>query len=111
MMKCDEFHIMPRIEKRDFMMKICKFEIWVQVREVKEIMHKNKVEQKIHKIWAKTWKSNPTNALFHFTKGPFTHSIEKAVLEASSTFYQSFIEFFVVMHEIFDEASMTAILN
>ena len=33
-------------------------------------------------------------------KGPFTHGIENAV-----------IEFFVVMQELFDETSMTAILN
>ena len=33
-------------------------------------------------------------------KGPFTHSIENAV-----------IEFFVVMHEFFDDTWMTVILN
>ena len=42
---------------------------------------------------------------------PFTHSIENAVIEASSTFQRSFIDFFVVMHEFFDEASMKAIFK
>ena len=41
---------------------------------------------------------------FWMSKGPFTHSNEKAVIEASSTFHRSFIEFSVVMHEFFDDA-------
>ena len=40
-----------------------------------------------------------------FGEGPFTHSIENAVIEASSTFHRSFIDFFVVMHENFDDAT------
>ena len=35
--------------------------------------------------------------------GPFTHSNENAVIEASSKFHRSFIDFFVVMYEIFDD--------
>ena len=34
------------------------------------------------------------------TKSPFTHTSENAVIEASSTFHRSFIEFFMVMHDI-----------
>ena len=37
------------------------------------------------------------------SKGSFTHSIENAAIEASSRFHRSFNEFFVVMHEIFDD--------
>ena len=37
------------------------------------------------------------------TKGPLTHSNENVIIEASSTFHRSFIEFFVVMHEVIDE--------
>ena len=44
-------------------------------------------------------------------KGPFTHNSENAVIEASSTLHRNVIEFFVVMHENFDETSMKAILN
>ena len=33
------------------------------------------------------------------------HSNEKVVIEASSTFHRSFIEFFVVKHEFFDDAT------
>ena len=37
------------------------------------------------------------------SKGPFTHNNENAVIEASSTFHRSFVELFVVMHEILDD--------
>ena len=36
-------------------------------------------------------------------QGPFTHSKEIAVIEASSTFRQSFIEIFVGINEFFDD--------
>ena len=43
--------------------------------------------------------------------GPIYTKHRKAVIEATSTFYRSFTEFFLAMHEFFDETSMIAILN
>ena len=45
------------------------------------------------------------------SKGPFTHSNENVVIEASWTFHRSFIEFFVVMHKIFDEIYLSYCFN
>ena len=41
--------------------------------------------------------------IFRVYKAPFTNSIENPVIEASSTFHRSFIDFFVDMHEMFDD--------
>ena len=38
-----------------------------------------------------------------FSGGQKQHNNENAVIEASSTFHRRFIEFFVAMHEIFDD--------
>ena len=38
-------------------------------------------------------------------KAPFTHSNENAVVEVSLTFHQSFIEFFVAMHQLLHDAA------